>query len=411
MALKTKLLDHQIKTKEFGIKTKFFGDFSHPGTGKSLSTLAMADALKVPTLIVCPPSLIANWKNEIQKHTDLVLSTDTNKPNGDIALLAYSKIKEGEQLFKWAEFIMCDEAHYLKNLEAKRTVMFHNFFYDYTPKYFNYATGTPINNRIPEIYSMLMLFSKGPNKPHILEAYPSFYTFCCRFTNVRQTAYGTKFEGMKNVDELRKYVNPFTIRHKADLLNLPELQDQTLVVSYKEDKELQEQFDAFLDKGIKPDAKAKSSSASATAPYTAGIIKELLEQDAGPIVCFSDHRNPLNIIELELTGKRVKQITGDISTDKRQEYCDLLNKGQIDVLLCSIGAASEGLNMTGSSIVILNDPPWQPKDLEQLVKRIHRIGQTKPCRFIKIIGSKPVEYIYKVLEKKSKVITKVVEER
>jgi SWI/SNF-related matrix-associated actin-dependent regulator of chromatin subfamily A3 len=89
----------------------------------------------------------------------------------------------------------------------------------------------------------------------------------------------------------------------------------------------------------------------------------------------------------------------------------MLNNGQLDVLLCSIGAASTGFNLTASNILVFNDPSWVSTDMEQAKKRIHRIGTTKPCRIVNVVGSPTDEYIYNMLAKKDKVINKVIKER
>lgn len=397
----------------FAVSKRYIGDFSEMGSGKSLSALATIVTIGKKAMVTCPPHLVNNWLNEISKHTNLVGSPHflRPKPDVDVYVVPYTQLAKCEELFKIVFTIVADEAHYLKNLDAKRTMIFHHFFATYPPEYFLYLTGTPIKNRIPEIYSMLILFGIGPNSPKILDHYKSFYTFCCRFTNVKQTNYGNKYEGMKNVEELRKFINPFVIRHGAEVLNLPELSESTVVVSYGDNPQLEVAFSRFTESGIGADVTAKRDSAVATAPFTAQLVLEALDSGNGPVVVFSDHKKPLEIMGLELSKVRVATINGDTNMGRREEYVAALNKGQLDVLLCTVGAASSGLNMTGSSLIILNDPPWVSGDLQQLIKRIHRLGQTKPCRIVKVLGSKTVDKIYKALAGKERVINKVIKEQ
>lgn len=410
--LKTALLPHQEKTLEFSIKTKFYGDFSVMGTGKSLSALATICTLRKKALIVAPPYLVNNWLHEIKKHTKLTSSPHFQVWDGsDVTVIPYTQIAKSEDIFKNVDIIIADEGQYLKNLDAKRTKDFHQLFYKYTPKYFGYLSGTPIKNRIPEIYSMLVLFSKGPNKPSILDKYPSLYTFCCRFTHVKQSTYGTKFEGMKNVEELRRYINPFSIRHGDDVLELPALTESNIVVSYAENKDLQKSWEQYCNQGTTIDSRSKNEAAIAKASFTANYVCEAVSDKLGPIVVFSDHVKPIQMMELQLSTLRVKSITGEVSTTKRQEYVDMLNNKQLDVLLCTIGSASTGFNLTASNFLIFNDPSWVSTDMEQAKKRIHRIGTTKACRILNVVGSPTDEYIYKMLDSKNKVINKVIKER
>ena len=272
-------------------------------------------------------------------------------------------------------------------------------------------SGTPIKNRIPEIYSLLLLWSKGPNEPKIIDHYKSFYVFCCKFTLLKQTPYGSKFEGMKNVDELRRFINPFSVRHGEEVLNIPSLSESSVYVEYTDDNKLQAEWDRYLGGGTQVDVRAKNESAIRKSTFTANYVSEAVSSGLGPVVVFSDHVKPLERIELELSNIRAKRITGEVPSAKRQEYVDMFNRGQLDVLLCSIGAASTGFNLTASNLLVFNDPSWVSTDMEQAKKRIHRIGATKPCRIVNVVGSHTDERIYKMLSSKDKVISKVIKER
>jgi SNF2 family DNA or RNA helicase len=414
--LKTVPLPHQLETVGTVLSTKYIGDFSEMGTGKSLSFLAAfceileKDPFAV-ALVVCPPYLVNNWLAEVAKHTTLKASPHFKEPALDahIHIIPYTQLAKVEKIFRMATIIGTDEGHYLKNLGAKRTMLFHNFFNKYPPEYFVYMTGTPIKNRVPEVYSFLMLLAEGPNLPKITDSYKSYYTFCCRFTIVRETTFGTKFEGMKNVEELKKYILPFTVKHSASVLNLPELRETDVVVSYADDPALDAAFQRFTDKGVGAEISVKRDSAVATAPFTAEYVKEAVESGNGPVVVFSDHVKPLDLMAVELSKVRTGVIHGGVPAGDRQALVDRLNRGQLDVLLCSIGAASAGYNMVGAALLVLNDPPWTPGDYDQLRKRIHRLGQLKACRIIRVVGSKTVEKIYKSLEGKNKVIAAVIQ--
>lgn len=408
----TKLLPHQEEAVSFHIQKKFSANFSEMGTGKSLVALAVICELGKKAAIVCPPHLVNNWLNEVNKHTELVATPHflKVKEDADVAIIPYSQIAKCEGVFKWADVIVADESHYLKNMNAKRTITFHAFFSKHTPEYFLPMTGTPLKNRIPEAYSMLVLFSYGPNSPKITDAYRSFYTFCCRFTNVRETSYGNQYTGMKNVEELRTYIKPFSIKHYASkVLNLPELTEVDVIASYDDNPDLERAFARFQEEGVGADITVKRDSAVAKAKFTSNFVSDSIEAGSSPVVVFSDHKKPLEIMALELSASyRVAVIDGDTNMANRQMYVDRLNKGQLDALLCTIGTSSSGYNMTGASLLVINDPPWVPGDRDQLIKRIHRLGQEKPCRIVNVIGSKVDQKIQNSLRGKNRVINKVI---
>ena len=93
---------------------------------------------------------------------------------------------------------------------------------------------------------------------------------------------------------------------------------------------------------------------------------------------------------------------------KREEYIKMLNSGQLDALICSIGSSSSGITLTGANRLIFNDVPFVPGDLEQAKKRIHRLTQTKTCQIVYIVGSSVDEYIINMLNSKNRVISKVL---
>jgi len=379
------------------------------GTGKSLSALAAVCATGKKAMVVCPPFLVENWVAEVSKHTTLKSSPHFLKWSGaDITIVPYTQLDKAEDVFKNCDFLIADESQYLKNLEAKRTMRFHSLFYKYTPEYFMALSGTPLKNRIPEAYSLLLLWGKWGVKPAITEKYKSFYTFCCRFTNVVQGKYGMSYGGMKNVEELRTYIKPNSIKHEASVLNLPELSESSVVVSYKENVELERAFNEFTGSRFSAEITVKVQSATAKAAFTGNYVSDAVDAGEGPVVVFSDHRKPIEIMELELSKLRVRSITGEVSMSKRNEYVDMFNNGQLDVLLCTYGAASTGINLTASNLMVLNDLPWTVSELEQAKKRSHRLGQKKDCRIVHVIGSSVDALILKTLNAKSKVISAVM---
>jgi SNF2 family DNA or RNA helicase len=407
--LKTSLLPHQHQTVGAVLTKKYLGDFSTMGTGKTLSAIAAVKESGAKAVVVCPPHLTQNWLHEISKHSYLSSSPHFVKWNGaDITVVPYTQLAKSEDVFKNCSFWIIDEAHYIKNLNAKRTMQFHALFYKYVPEYFMALTGSPLRNRIPEIYSLLVLMAQGPTYPKITEHFKSFYTFCCRFTNVSQGTYGMSYTGMKNVEELRTFIKPYSIKHTADVLDLPELSESSVVVSYNDNPELAKAFASFTGSKFSAEITVKVQSAVAKANFTANYVSEALGQEEGPIVVFSDHRKPLDIMELELSSFRVKQITGDTPMTKRTEYIDMFNNGQLDVLLGTFGAMSTGINLTGSNLMVFNDLPWEVASLEQAKKRSHRLGQKRPCRIIHIIGSSVDDLILKSLTAKIKVISEVM---
>jgi superfamily II DNA or RNA helicase len=72
-------------------------------------------------------------------------------------------------------------------------------------------------------------------------------------------------------------------------------------------------------------------------------------------------------------------IWGETPMNKRQTMIDNFQRGDLRVLVCTIGAAKTGITLTAANQMIFNDLPWVPADYLQAEKRIHRIGQDQGC--------------------------------
>jgi len=412
-SLKTELLDHQGQTLKFALSKKYIFDLSLPGTGKSLSSLATICSVKKRAVVVCPPHLVNNWLAECSKHTELKASPHFLRFNEDVEvfIVPYTQVAKAGDIFKNVDIVVCDEVHYLKNLDSQRTKNVHTLLYKKPPEYLIMLTGTILKNRVTEIYSPLILLGLASHvQPKIIEKYRSFYVFCNRFTNVKNTPFGASYSGSKNVEELRTYIVPYAIKHKDDVLNLPELSESKVVVSYKDDPELEKAFNEFTGASVGMNIMAKAKSAESKSVFTANYVLGLLDQDCGPVVIFSDHRKSIATMELELSNKRVRSITGETSMSHRTDYVNMLNNGQLDVLIASIGSSSSGITLTGSSVLVFNDLPFVPGDLEQAKKRIHRLSQTRPCRIVYVVGSTADEKIINMLNNKNRTINKILKD-
>lgn len=404
----TQLLPHQQIGVDKMIACRAFGLFDSPGLGKTLQILAAICEAGEKAVVICPPFLANTWHTEINKWTELVLGKD-------IDVVPYTMLGKRITSFEGYGFVAADEGHYLKNLEAKRTQMFHTMVRTHLPKYLIYATGTPIKNRIPEAYSFLLLLSYYSHvSPNIGRIYRTYYAFCMRFCNVSEKRFGGRsvmqFNGMKNVDELKEYIKPWTIRRREEeLANLPEMQSQMIAANYKDDPELASAFQYFQEGPSKGDIVAKKNSAVAKAHFTAEYVHSQLEAGVSPILVFSDHREPVSIITRELSEKwRVGSIIGGDDATTRNRLVEQFQNGQLDALVCTIGSSSTGLTLTRSNLVVFNDIPWIPADLVQARKRIHRISQERDCRCIYIVGSKVDDNIIRTIRAKEKVINTVV---
>ncbi len=305
--------------------------------------------------------------------------------------------------------------HNIKSQKAKRTEFIHRVVYENSIKRVSLLTGTPIRNRVSEFYSLLALCNYDPSKPEskFLASYPDQITFADHFSFReeytmevgRRLIQIVKWNGLKNVKELRGYLKDHYIRIKsADVLDLPPISYKSFLVSDLPDEDLKAAFDSYFEGegtgSVNPTAKAQA--ALRKAPVTVKYAKDLLEE-VDCVLIYSDH--------VEASGEiarafNVPALNGKMPTSKRMEYAKRFQEGEGNVLVATIGALSEGVNLTRASHLIISDHPWVPGALKQVIYRIQRIGQKSNCTVHKIIGSPQDAQIIDTLEKKLETINK-----
>ena len=367
------------------------------GLGKTLQAIEVIKRTGLKTLVVCPASLRLTWRAELEK-----FGTGTE----DVTIIGYSELTKLDSFIGF-DLIICDEVHYLKNLDALRTQAFHQLLWDNKPERFIGLTGTAIKNRIPEYYSILRLAYATQRLPSILRDY---WDFCRHFCNVTQFKVRgrmvTKFEGHRNVEELKELRDRVYLRRKAsDVLNLPPILRKDIILN-------DEAIDHDLLQAWNSNSKAfityKKNSAKIKVPHTVKYVKDLLEAGEGPVLVYSDHVDPAEKIAEGLKKYRVGVITGSTPMKVRHDLVTALQEGRLDVLSATIGALSEGVTLTRSQNLVFNDLSFVPGDIAQVEKRIHRIGQEGACTIHRMIWGKLDLHIGRELDKKIAVLVETL---
>jgi superfamily II DNA or RNA helicase len=162
---------------------------------------------------------------------------------------------------------------------------------------------------------------------------------------------------------------------------------------------------------------AKSNTAVAKCQQTAEFVKQLIREEKGPVVVFSDHvqsSKDLQTIIAQGDGSkgsrfRVALIIGETPMGNRSATVDKFQRGELDCLVGSIGACSTGITLTRSNIVVFNDLSWVPSRNMQALGRIYRISQARHCLSYTMVGGKMDKKIAEKLREKMKVIREIDE--
>ena len=346
------------------------------GLGKTIQAIAVMVKTGLKTIVVCPAYLKQNWVDEIKKFSNIT----------NYEIFSYESFTKNS--VSPADLIIFDEAHYLKNMTAKRTKKAHNFIKRSLPEYLLLLSGTPIKNRVTEFYSLLKLVSYNPKGTSGIPLIKSFGNFANALCD-RETVYLPyggrifKYSGLKDRQLLLKYLKGKYFRRLAsEELELPSLVYTAFPYQHVPGGKLNEELAADFDGNGGHISTAKKDMAVHKAPFTAKLVNELLEQGERPVIVFTDHIDSAKLIGeiLEKQKHAVDVITGSTcSTSRINLVKNLQEKDNIDVLVCTIGSMSTGFTMTKANRIIFNDLSWCPADNDQATARIYRIGQSKTC--------------------------------
>jgi superfamily II DNA or RNA helicase len=393
------------------------------GLGKTIQTLALLvhRAERGPALVVAPTSVVPNWVAEAarfapQLRVHLYRGGDREAllrglGPGDLLATSYAiAALDGERLagIRFASLVV-DEAQAVKNAATERARALRSLDAEWRLG----LTGTPIENHLGELWSLLRVISPG-----LLGSWEQF--------RGRYAVPIEKFGDDGRRRALAALLRPFLLRRtKAEVA--PELPDRTelvRVVQLSEDEQaLYEQLRSSTMEELEaakkdPDRDAGqmrftllaaltrlrqlcchprlvypgTQVSSTKAGYLLELLEELRETDHRTLV-FSQFRSFLDLLapRLRQHGLRVLVLDGTTPAEAREQRIAAFQRGEADVFLISLKAGGFGLNLTAADTVIHLDPWWNPAVEDQATARAHRIGQVKPVTALRLVARGTVE--------------------
>ncbi|MDI9976165.1 DEAD/DEAH box helicase [Rhodococcus sp. IEGM 1307] len=431
-ALRAQLRDYQLTGFRWlaGLTSRGLGAClaDDMGLGKTLTLIALhlhrqqTPETAGPTLVVCPASLLGNWRREIERFapgTGVLVHHgpkrrppgETVTPGGDIVVLTtYATMRlDGDVLARtvWG-LVVADEAQHLKNRAASVTRALRTI-----PGLARVAlTGTPVENRLSDLWSILDGVTPG-----LLGPYAQF----------RRRYDGSAAEdGIDRAAELAALISPFVLRRtKSDPGIAPELPPKTeidLDVTLTPEqagmyealvREAMEQIETSdgigrrgsivsLLTGLKqicnhPAQYLGEEHAALTGrSHKIGLLDELVDtnlSEGGRSLVFTHFTAMGRLLRRHLTTRGVgcEFLHGGTSVAAREELVQRFQNGDIPVLILSLKAAGTGLNLTRADHVVHFDRWWNPAVEDQATDRAYRIGQTHPVVVHRLVTAGTIE--------------------
>ena len=410
------------------------------GLGKTLQTLAVIAHARGrgagPFLVVAPTSVVGNWALEAGRHApDLsvgaVTSTKARRDKSiadlagtcDIVVTSYTLLRLEEAAYAeqtWGGLVL-DEAQQIKNHRSRA----YRAVRAIEAPYRIALTGTPFENRLMEMWSLLSVVAPG--------MYPSPQRF--RESVVRPIERGHQ----QTLDRFRRRIRPFLLRRTKELVapELPAKQDQVLSVALGKqhrsiyDTHLQrerqnvlglvEDFEhnrvaifrsltrlrqLSLDAALIDDAHDKVGSAKID------VLVEQLVELAGEghrALVFSQFTSFLGRVRHRLEEAGIECCYLDGRTRNREKVIEEFRSGSAPAFLISLKAGGTGLTLTEADYVFVLDPWWNPAVEAQAIDRAHRIGQQRPVMVYRLVSADTIEdKVMALKERKARLFAQVM---
>ncbi len=383
------------------------------GLGKTLQALCCFQSKAEAggqTLVVAPTSVLHNWAREAEKFRPSLKVAVYHgpgrvlDPDADVLLTTYGVLRLDVELLAatpWAA-VALDEAQAIKNPDSQVA----RAAYRVDARFRLTLTGTPVENRLEELWSQLHFTNRG-----LLGGRKDFNERYAKPISVGEAGIAGR---------LRQRIKPFVLRRmKREVArDLPPRTDMTLsctlstaerdvydavraatyervVKELGEGRGVMAALEALLrlrqascHSGLLPGQVAESSSKLELLLET---LDEVVSEGHKALV-FSQWTGLLDRIEPHMRRVGLDYVRLDGSTRDRQAVVDRFqDEAGPPVFLISLRAGGTGLNLTAADHVFLLDPWWNPAVEDQAADRTHRIGQDKPVMVYRIVAEDTVE--------------------
>ncbi|HSA00133.1 MAG TPA: SNF2-related protein [Candidatus Paceibacterota bacterium] len=419
------------------------------GLGKTLQALAFLQTKEpfstdpssnaLPSLVVCPTSLVYNWDAEARRFTPdlkvLVLhgpQRDTLWPRiseSNLVITSYALMRRDADRYQSTQFdtVILDEAQHIKNrqsqnAQAVKSIRAHRRLV---------LTGTPLENSVLDLWSIFDFLMPG-------------YLGSDRDFRERYELPITRDRDPQIQNRLARRIRPFVLRRLKQEV-APELPNKIEQINYCELTEAQasvyqqilqasrrEVFETVSSQGLAKSRMViltallrlrqtccdlrllKLEQADSLAPSSASakidLFNELLDEAIDGnhrVLVFSQFVELLQLLKQSLDQQEIAFCYLDGSTrDRAAEVARFQQNPSIPVFLISLKAGGVGLNLTAADTVIHFDPWWNPAVEDQATDRAHRLGQSRVVTSYKLITRGTVEEKILNLQQRKRELTR-----
>ncbi len=414
------------------------GGLADPGLGKSAAQLlALQEARALPALLIAPlrvcygtwPAEVAKWANFAHLRTSILHGKKRQKeralaepadlylinPEGLPWLLGHPNETRRKWLpgpwKDWAarpETLVVDESTRFKRASGQRSKTLKRFLGDFERRHI--LTGTPTPNGLHDLHGQLLILDQGESLGVTVGEFRRRW-----FDGVQLPGRSRRMKWEPRdyaFDQIVEAIRPRTTSlREADWLDLPEMVKTNVPVRMPDaarriDDELKRHgtIEAWTQVYGSEVAQGKRRQIASGAvhlddgslrqvhPAKTIALGELLDEIAAPTIVVYEFRHELDRIRHLLRGRRVGIIAGGTSAADGVAVAEAWNRGELDYLITHPGAGGVGLNLQGGGHhMVWFTPPWNYYHYDQMIRRLHRLGQPFPVMVYHLIAEGSVD--------------------
>ena len=438
------LSDYQRVTVKRLLDNRRYGVFDEMGVGKTAPTIVAAGETGEQTLVTAPAYLLENWEREIRMWLpNATIARAFGDREGertrrqalfesspaDFILTPYNSWHSYPVLLKrrWGNLVF-DEAHRLRSQTSKWTKHVYqtqNVGMKNRGSRFWFLTGTPLVRDGGDVYPFLHLMDR--------QLFSSYWTFVERWCHLSRNPWFTEVGDVLDPVGFVQMMARYSIRRLQ--IQIPELAsletiDQDIWVDLPPSvvemiRRAKKEYvirhpdlpdDLYYDG---PGGLLQKLRELATIPPTQSkpkltAFKDFLEDVPNErVVVFVWHRSIAEAVAqvAEKTKRPVQVITGDVRARYRVAAVDAYDNDPRTVLIGTIGAMKEGLNLQAGRHCVFLEESALPSDNEQAIGRLKRRGQTRPVLVTRIMANNSLDVVtHKNVGKRADSIRKALRE-
>ncbi len=425
--LRLPLLPYQVEGAlhlAFGQRALLADDM---GLGKTVQAIAACALLRdlrgiERVLVVTPASLKAEWQEQIARFSDFTTTVVSGNPlnrkeayarGSFFTVCSYEQVlADGRAMLEGVkpDVVILDEAQRIKNWQTKTA----NAVKKLESRYAFVLTGTPIENRIDEIYSIAQFLD-----PELLGP---LFRFNREYYELDERG---RPQGFRNLEGLAGRISSVMLRRRKDVVEsqLPLRSTKTFLVHMSE-----EQLEVYRDHEY---SARRLAAIAEKRPLTAeefkllqmhlacmrmvcdslyilgkdqnpcpkmdeieNLVPELLEDPDCKIIIFSEWVRMLELVRVFAVDANIEFAwhTGSVPLQRRREEIRRFRQDPHCRLFLSSESGGVGLNLQSADTVINMDLPWNPARLEQRIARAWRKHQQRPVRIFNLVSEGTIEH-------------------